>query len=107
MSAPTSLPVHPTQLYEAAALAVLCVALLLARRLLRVPGQLFLTFALAYAALRFAVEFLRADNPPIALSLTFSQLACLAIALIAAITWLIRSHMAAAGKLPVLQPLNH
>ena len=90
---PHSLPVHPTQLYEAAAMIVLCVLLLASRRLRHVPGELFLTFGLAYAAIRFALEFVRADNPPIVATLTLSQLVCIPIALLAVATWFIRRRM--------------
>lgn len=57
-----SLPVHPTQLYEAAlglAGAALC-AVLLPRWRAR-DGRVFLAFVAAYAAGRFAIELLRGD----------------------------------------------
>ena len=53
---------HPTQLYEAAALVVLAVVLsLLARRRLR-SGVVALAYVLLYGAIRFPLEFLRADH---------------------------------------------
>ncbi len=58
-----SLPVHPAQLYEAAGAALifgLCLWLFLRRRP-RPAGQLFLGMLLAYALLRFVVEFWRDD----------------------------------------------
>jgi len=56
-----SLPVHPTQLYEA-----LCGALLLGLSLSlathkRFAGQVILAVALAYAAMRFFLEYVRDD----------------------------------------------
>lgn len=58
-----SLPVHPTQLYESAGALLLGAALtfwLHPRK--RYDGQVFLGFLAGYAALRFALEFLRADD---------------------------------------------
>jgi phosphatidylglycerol:prolipoprotein diacylglycerol transferase len=57
---PGDVPRHPVQLYEAAALALLSLALFRYRP--RRPGDAFLAYALAYAALRFALEFLRGDQ---------------------------------------------
>ena len=61
-TAPASLPVHPTQLYEIAGLIAIC--LLLRRRLYSAP----FTFAIAlqygylYGLLRFTVEMFRGDS---------------------------------------------
>ncbi|MBN1609577.1 MAG: prolipoprotein diacylglyceryl transferase [Polyangiaceae bacterium] len=59
--APASLPVHPTQLYEAIAGGLLLVLALMVRRRRRFPGQVLLTFGLGYATFRFLVELLRDD----------------------------------------------
>jgi phosphatidylglycerol:prolipoprotein diacylglycerol transferase len=59
--AAASLPVHPTQLYESLAGLVIFGLLLAVRRQQRFRGQVFLTFAFAYGALRFAIESLRDD----------------------------------------------
>jgi phosphatidylglycerol:prolipoprotein diacylglycerol transferase len=56
-----SLPVHPTQLYESAAGFILLVAVMTVRRLRTRPGQIFLSFVLGYAVLRYGIEILRAD----------------------------------------------
>lgn len=68
-----SLPVHPAQLYEAA--AVFALAILLQRKFAkrRNPGSVFGFLVLGYGIIRFLVEFLRADNPPIYFGLTLSQ----------------------------------
>ena len=55
-------PLHPTQLYEAAGELGITVALLvLAPRLRRRPGAVFLAYLGLYAALRFVVELYRGD----------------------------------------------
>lgn len=57
-----SLPVHPTQLYEAISLLVLFFILhRLYRRKRFAPGMLFLIYAVSYAVARFAIEFFRGD----------------------------------------------
>ena len=58
-----SLPVHATQIYEALGCLAISLGLwfyALPRR--RFDGQIMLAFLLAYALLRFLVEFLRADD---------------------------------------------
>jgi len=58
-----SLPVHPTQLYEAAACLLIFLWLYFwIRPRKRFSGQLFFLFCMAYAVARFAIEFLRADQ---------------------------------------------
>ena len=59
--ATASLPVHPTQLYEMLAGAVLLGLVFLVRKHRRFRGQVFLAFTLGYGYLRFAVEILRDD----------------------------------------------
>ncbi len=102
---PFSLPVFPTQLLESLA-AVLLAALCLHRfRTRRISGEIFLTMALTYCTARFALEFLRADNPPLAGFfhwMTFSQLATAALfllALLTFLTFLIRRRHATAWNL--------
>ena len=59
--AAASLPVHPTQLYEAlAGIALLGWSALLWKNR-RYPGQVVLPLALGYAAFRYAVEYVRED----------------------------------------------
>ncbi len=58
--AASSLPVHPTQLYESGAGALLLGLVLLVRRRRR-PGEAFAAFTIGYAVLRFLIEVLRAD----------------------------------------------
>jgi phosphatidylglycerol:prolipoprotein diacylglycerol transferase len=76
-----SLPVHPTQLYEAAAAFALCLWLNLCFKTRKFPGEVFCALGIGYACVRFPLEFLRADSPPIYLGMTFSQVTSLMIAL--------------------------
>jgi len=58
-----SLPVHPTQLYEAGCLLLLFVGLhQLSKRVRWAPGMLLLLYAAGYAVARFTVEFYRGDE---------------------------------------------
>jgi phosphatidylglycerol:prolipoprotein diacylglycerol transferase len=70
-NAASSLPVHPAQLYEACLVLVLAIAV--QRKFLRESQIAFRSFALGYGVIRFLVEFVRADNPPIYVGLTLSQ----------------------------------
>ena len=86
-----SLPVYPIQLYESAACFLLALFLWRWRQKDQrgITGQKFLALGITYAAIRFCIEFLRADNPPIH-GLTFSQWGALVIAALSAATWLVR-----------------
>lgn len=69
-----SLPVHPTQLYEA---AMLLAAIWLLGRVRRGPhaaGAVALSGFAAYGFIRFGLEFLRADNSLVIGDLTLPQL---------------------------------
>jgi phosphatidylglycerol---prolipoprotein diacylglyceryl transferase len=57
----TTLPVHPTQIYEALGQIGLFVALLYLRRFRRFHGQIFAMWLMAYAVLRTSVELFRGD----------------------------------------------
>jgi len=60
---PTSLPVHPTPLYELGFDLLLFAALFALRDRLRIRGSLFRLYLFAYATFRFGLEFIRADSP--------------------------------------------
>ncbi|MDH5676341.1 MAG: prolipoprotein diacylglyceryl transferase [Myxococcales bacterium] len=69
-----SLPVHPTQLYEAAGcLAIAAVLALWLHPRKRFDGQVLLAFLGLYAILRFGLEFLRDDDRGALLGLSTSQ----------------------------------
>lgn len=73
-TAAASLPVHPTQLYEAVAcLLIFGWLFFYVRPRKRFSGQLFFLFMMAYAVARFAIEFLRADDRGEIFGLSTSQ----------------------------------
>ena len=80
-SPPTTVAVHPTQLYEAAGLAVIAFVLIMWRRHRVADAVLFGRYLVLAGALRFAVEFLRI-NAPVAGPLTLAQLFASAIVVI-------------------------
>ena len=57
----TTLPVHPTQLFESFGQLVLFVGLLYLRRFRRFHGHIFSLWLMAYAVLRTTVELFRGD----------------------------------------------
>lgn len=60
--AATTLPLHPTQLYEAAGeLAIFFLLLVVRSRLKRFHGQVLLTYFICYALLRTSIESFRGD----------------------------------------------
>jgi len=75
-----SLPVLPTQLYEAFALVALYIVLTRAeRKQTHRDGTVVFATVSAYASLRLGIEFLRADNPLVFGMLTGNQLVCMAL----------------------------
>ncbi len=58
---PLNIPLHPTQLYEAATNLLLGVFLIWFHRRKQFDGQVFWMYVLVYAVMRFLHEFLRAD----------------------------------------------
>lgn len=83
-----SLPVHPTQLYEAAGcLLIAAIAMFWVRPKKRFDGQVMLSFLGLYAVLRFVLEFVRADDRGAAFGLSTSQLIGLVILAGVAYVW--------------------
>lgn len=81
-----SLPVHPTQLYEAAlSLAIAAWLYLYLHPRKRYDGQVFAAFVALYAVGRFAIEFLRSDDRGGLLGLSTSQLLGVALVVVAAL----------------------
>lgn len=76
-----SLPVHPAQLYEAVLALLLALGLHFKLKAPKLPGDTFWIMGMAYALIRFPIEFLRGDNPPIYSGFTISQVISLMIGL--------------------------
>ena len=69
-----SLPVHPTQLYEAAGcLLIFALGMLVVQPRKRFDGQVMLFFLVGYAVLRFVLEWLRDDDRGLYFGLSTSQ----------------------------------
>ena len=92
-----SLPVHPTQLYEAlGCLAITAFLLFWLRPRKRFDGQVFLSFIALYATLRFALEYWRADDRGELLTLSTSQLLAIPALVLVVIFWRRWSHSVSA-----------
>jgi phosphatidylglycerol:prolipoprotein diacylglycerol transferase len=80
-----SLPVHPTQVYEAVAcLCIAAVCLIWVHPRKRYDGQVFVAFVAMYAVARFFLEFLRRDDRGGLFGLSTSQLLGVAFLALAA-----------------------
>ena len=74
-----SLPVHPVQLYEAALLGVFLLLFWRTSPTRYAPGTIALLTIVAYAGIRFVVEYLRADGNIVFGMHTATQLQCVAL----------------------------
>ena len=71
---PLGVPLHPTQLYEAGAEALILAILLSTERKGRYfPGRTFWLYLLLYAVSRFIIEFFRGDDRGVVLGVSTSQ----------------------------------
>lgn len=82
--ASAALPVHPTQLYESILAVLLLVFLLILEARQQRPGSVSVSVVAGYAATRFLIEFLRADNSLVLGTLTLAQAFCLVLLCLAA-----------------------
>ncbi len=83
-----SLPVHPTQLYEAAVgLAIAAFAYFWLHPRKRFDGQVFCVTAGLYAVARFAIEFIRRDDRGAIMGLSTSQLTAIGFLIASAYLW--------------------
>jgi len=103
---PSDVPVHPTPLYETLASLMIVAVLLVLRRGVRLPLELFSSYLILSGVARFLVEFLRI-NDPVVLGLTQPQLwAILSIAAGAGLIvhGRVRARKAASGVGAVSEP---
>jgi len=84
--AQSSLPVHPTQLYELVLLLGLLACLHVFSKKQHAPGVVALVTLAGYCVLRFFIEYLRADNALVFGSHTFTQVICVALLLVSAVS---------------------
>jgi phosphatidylglycerol:prolipoprotein diacylglycerol transferase len=98
---PTGISLHPTQLYESFAMVIVFFLLLWLHGHRRFSGQVILAYALLYAAIRFAIEFLRDDPRGDLLGLTTltglstSQLIGLVVGIASLVVMIVRWRNAA------------
>ncbi len=85
--AQSSLPVHPTQLYELVLLLGLLACLHLFSKKRHAPGAVALVTLAGYCTLRFFIEYLRADNTIVFGSHTFTQAICVALLAASAVSY--------------------
>jgi phosphatidylglycerol:prolipoprotein diacylglycerol transferase len=86
--AASSLPVHPTQLYESAVGFVLFAFLMWVWSRRQRRGEVFLAFWVGYAIARFPLELIRGDDQRgAAFGLSTSQIIAIASSVIATLTW--------------------
>ena len=78
---PVDVPVHPTQLYEAAALAVLAWLLIRWRRRKTSDAVVLGRYFVIAGAIRFAIEFIRV-NERVAFGLSLAQIVSVAVILV-------------------------
>jgi phosphatidylglycerol:prolipoprotein diacylglycerol transferase len=101
---PLGIPLHPAQLYNFAAAALIFVFLLWLTKRKKFDGQTFAAMIALYGATRFATEFYRGD-PGRALSFTSAlsqaQLTGILLVVIGAVMWWRGSRGRAGDRLPV------
>ena len=94
---PTDVPVHPTQLYEAAALAVVTWALLRWRRQGTPDSVVLARYLVMAGAIRFAIEFIRVNVRVIG-PLTVAHLVSLALVAAGVVLMMTRAGAAPARR---------
>jgi phosphatidylglycerol:prolipoprotein diacylglycerol transferase len=101
---PVGIKLHPTQLYESFAMLIVFFFLLWLHRRRRFTGQVILAYAILYAGIRFAIEFLRDDPRGDLLGLTTltglstSQLIGIIVGVSALAAMIVRWRHTATGK---------
>jgi phosphatidylglycerol:prolipoprotein diacylglycerol transferase len=78
---------YPTQIYSSLLLLGIYVVLRVWQELPHFKGEIFLAYCILYPLKRFAIEFLRGDNPKILLGMTISQVISLGVFLAALVVF--------------------
>ena len=94
---PTSVPVHPTQLYETVALVAVGWALIVWRRHLVADRTVLARYFVLAGTLRFAVEFVRV-NAPVFGPLTLAQLLSFALVVVGVFLAVGQRHHASGAR---------
>jgi phosphatidylglycerol:prolipoprotein diacylglycerol transferase len=102
----SSLPVHPTQLYESAVGFLLFGFLMWVWSRRKRRGEVFLAFWVGYAVARFPLELIRGDDQRgAAFGLSTSQIIAIVSSVIAAITWVWIRRQPLPAPAPVAPPV--
>lgn len=102
-AAQSSLPVHPTQIYESFACLLIAAYLILkVHQRKRYDGEVLLNFVVLYAGIRFLLEFIRSDDRGGLLGLSTSQL--IGIVLIGLSVYMHRRLRERAAQAPASPP---
>lgn len=96
---PLDVPLHPTQMYDAGAEAIILVALLVSERRGRgFPGRTFWLYMLLYAISRFIIEIYRGDERGMMFGMSTSQFVSVVLVPVSLIMlWRLRARHAAAA----------
>lgn len=74
---------HPTQLYAMAGLFILFFILRHYRKIVKIPGDVFVLYLFGASLLRFTIEFFRADHYVLVLGLSVYQWVCVGLIAVA------------------------
>jgi phosphatidylglycerol:prolipoprotein diacylglycerol transferase len=91
---PLNEPLHPAQLYESAALLLICGILLMIFRHSRFAGQTFAAYLMLYGLARFLLEYTRdlSDDPVFFHLLSLSQIVALCLIPAGAAIWILNRN---------------
>lgn len=95
---PLGIPLHPTQLYEAAAELIIFFLLVLLWRRRSFSGQIFAAYLMLYSVARFIIEFFRGDPRGAYYfngALSFPQVVSIILFVVAGLLWYYQRHRAA------------
>jgi phosphatidylglycerol:prolipoprotein diacylglycerol transferase len=99
-NASLSLPVHPVQIYESLLLFAALFVLLRISKAALTPGKLAASTACVYAAIRFVLEFLRADSANVLSGLTVVHVQSAVLMALVIVIWTISQSAMMANGMP-------